>query len=415
MNTGWRRRRVLVYAAMTAGGISLLGNAVASVALPWLVLGMTGSAVWTGVAAAAGMLPLVAGAFFGSRLIDRIGSRQVAVAADLVSAGSMTVIVLLYGYGALSLTTLMAMIALGALFDGPGMAASAARYPELARLARLPLERVTALDELADGVATIAGPVAAGLGMALVGPELTLWMTAGCSLLAAAINACCLPGRRASARRGLPPSSVLTGIRFLSGEEQLRALLLIDMVVVSLFGALDAVVMPVFLRESGRSAADLGGFLAMASGGAIAGALAYARAGHRLAWRQVVLASLALETLAFALLALQGRTPVLLLAGALAGLGAGPLTPLFSTCLLRRAPVAIRGQVLGAANAVALVATPLAVLMAGAAIGVAGTRPVMVGQAVLFALLGVLVALGRPNPRRAAAGQSHPLTRERSR
>ena len=415
MNTGWRRRRVPVYAAMTAGGISLLGNAVASVALPWLVLGMTGSAVWTGVAAAAGMLPLVAGAFFGSRLIDRIGSRQVAVAADLVSAGSMTVIVLLYGYGALSLTTLMAMIALGALFDGPGMAASAARYPELARLARLPLERVTALDELADGVATIAGPVAAGLGMALVGPELTLWMTAGCSLLAAAINACCLPGRRASARRGLPPSAVLTGIRFLFGEGQLRALLLIDMVVVSLFGALDAVVMPVFLRESGRSAADLGGFLAMASGGAIAGALAYARTGHRLAWRQVVLACLALETLAFALMALQDRTLVLLLAGALAGLGAGPLSPLFSTCLLRRTPVAIRGQVLGAANAVALVATPLAVLMAGAAVGAAGTRPVMAGQAVLFALLGVLVAIYRPRESRAAAGQSHSLTRERSR
>lgn len=415
MNTGWRCRRAPVYAAIAAGGISLLGNAVASVALPWLVLGMTGSAVWTGVAAAAGMLPLVAGAFFGSRLIDRIGSRRVAVAADLVSAGSMTAIVLLYGYGALSLTTLMAMIALGALFDGPGMAASAARYPELARLARLPLERVTALDELADGVATIAGPVAAGLGMALVGPELTLWMTAGCSLLAAAINACCLPGRRASARRGLPPSAVLTGIRFLFGEGQLRALLLIDMVVVSLFGALDAVVMPVFLRESGRSAADLGGFLAMASGGAIAGALAYARTGHRLAWRQVVLACLALETLAFALMALQDRSLVLLLAGALAGLGAGPLSPLFSTCLLRRTPVAIRGQVLGAANAVALVATPLAVLMAGAAVGAAGTRPVMAGQAVLFALLGVLVAIYRPRESRAAAGQSHSPTRERSR
>lgn len=415
MNTGWHCRRAPVYAAIAAGGISLLGNAVASVALPWLVLGMTGSAVWTGVAAAAGMLPLVAGAFFGSRLIDRIGSRRVAVAADLVSAGSMTAIVLLYGYGALSLTTLMAMIALGALFDGPGMAASAARYPELARLARLPLERVTALDELADGVATIAGPVAAGLGMALVGPELTLWMTAGCSLLAAAINACCLPGRRASARRGLPPSAVLTGIRFLFGEGQLRALLLIDMVVVSLFGALDAVVMPVFLRESGRSAADLGGFLAMASGGAIAGALAYARTGHRLAWRQVVLACLALETLAFALMALQDRTLVLLLAGALAGLGAGPLSPLFSTCLLRRTPVAIRGQVLGAANAVALVATPLAVLMAGAAVGAAGTRPVMAGQAVLFALLGVLVAIYRPRESRAAAGQSHSPTRERSR
>ena len=54
------------------------------------------------------------------------------------------------------------------------------------------------------------------------------------------------------------------------------------MAVVSLFSALDAVVMPVFLRDSGRDAADLGSFLALAGGGAIVSALAYARHGQRL-------------------------------------------------------------------------------------------------------------------------------------
>ena len=73
----------------------------------------------------------------------------VAVAADLVSAGSLIAIALLHENGQLGMTALMALIALGALFDGPGMA-SESRYPELARLARMPLERVTAMDELAD-------------------------------------------------------------------------------------------------------------------------------------------------------------------------------------------------------------------------------------------------------------------------
>ena len=52
------------------------------------------------------------------------------------------------------------------------------------------------MDELADGAATIAGPIAAGLSIALVGPELTLWLTALCSITAAALNAIYLPGRR---------------------------------------------------------------------------------------------------------------------------------------------------------------------------------------------------------------------------
>ena len=113
----------------------------------------------------------------------------------------------------------------------------------------------------------------------------------------------------------------LIGVRFLWSEPPLRALVLTGMAVVSLFSALDAVVMPVFLRDSGRDAADLGSFLALAGGGAIVSALAYARHGQRLGPRRILLASLALETLAFALLALQDGDALMLLSGALAGLG----------------------------------------------------------------------------------------------
>ena len=44
MNRHSRVRRAPVYGAIIAGGITLFGNAVAAVALPWLVLGITGSA-----------------------------------------------------------------------------------------------------------------------------------------------------------------------------------------------------------------------------------------------------------------------------------------------------------------------------------------------------------------------------------
>ena len=221
MNRHSRVRRAPVYGAIIAGGITLFGNAVAAVALPWLVLGITGSAAWTGAAAAAGMVPLIIGAFFGGQMLERHGARRVAVAADLVSAGSLIAIALLHENGQLGMTALMALIALGALFDGPGMAASESRYPELARLARMPLERVTAMDELADGAATIAGPIAAGLSIALVGPELTLWLTALCSITAAALNAIYLPGRRRAAR-GVARQGALIGVRFLWSEPPLR-------------------------------------------------------------------------------------------------------------------------------------------------------------------------------------------------
>ena len=78
------------------------------------------------------------------------------------------------------------------------------------------------MDELADGAATIAGPIAAGLSIALVGPELTLWLTALCSITAAALNAIYLPGRRRAARGKVARQGALIGVRFLWSEPPLR-------------------------------------------------------------------------------------------------------------------------------------------------------------------------------------------------
>ena len=73
-----KRHRAPMLGVIAASGSSLFGNSVTAVALPWLVLDMTGSASWTGVAAAAGMLPLILGSFFSGTLIDRFGARPVA-------------------------------------------------------------------------------------------------------------------------------------------------------------------------------------------------------------------------------------------------------------------------------------------------------------------------------------------------
>jgi macrolide resistance protein len=411
-------RRTPAYGVIAAGGVSMLGNAVAAVALPWFVLDLTGSAAWTGVAGAMGMTPLILGAFFGGAVVDRLGSRRVAVTGDLVSAACVGAIPVLQALGLLTLAPLLILIAIGALLDGPAVTAQESRYPELARFAGLRLERVTALDELIDNGAMIAGPILAGIAIATIGPAPTLTITAGCALIAAILNFIFLPRshppRRAA--EGARPNDVLTGVRFLFGDPLLRTLLILGMGVVAIFGALDAVVMPVFIRESGRDIAELGWFLAAAGGGAGAGALGYASVGHRIGKRFVLIGCLAAEAIAMFLLAGQPEGTTLLIAGTLAGLGAGPLGPLVNTVLLRRTPTAIRGRVLGASTAVALTATPLAVLLAGGVIELLGTRTLLLGGAGLFAGLACLAAFlpslrqldRKPDANRAETRQPDP-------
>lgn len=133
-----------VYGVLIAGGFSALGNAIASIALPWFVLDLTQSPMWTSIAAAVGMVPLVLGALFGGVLIEKMGSRRVALFGDSISATCVASIALLHAIGLLPLWLLLALIAIGAILDGPSTTAQESRYPELARLARVRLEKVSA-------------------------------------------------------------------------------------------------------------------------------------------------------------------------------------------------------------------------------------------------------------------------------
>jgi hypothetical protein len=80
-----RPRRALL-ALVAANTVSLLGNVVAAVAIPWFVLVTTGSATRTGVAAFFTTLPLALGALFGGAVADRVGLRRTSVPRTLPAA-----------------------------------------------------------------------------------------------------------------------------------------------------------------------------------------------------------------------------------------------------------------------------------------------------------------------------------------
>ena len=394
MNRGGRsmslRRRLPLFGVVAAGGFSIFGNAIAGLALPWFILSLTGSATWMGVTAAASLTALVIGSLLGGPLIERLGSRTIVVTADLVSAVSVVAIPLLYITGNLTIGIVIGLSALGALIDGPGMAASDAHYPELARLARVPLERVTAADELIGSGAAVLGPPIAGGVIALFGITAALFITALCSLIAAILAWLSLPNRsRAGKGQHI---GFLDGARFLLADPGLRLLLILSMAVVAVFGGLNAVVMPALFGNTGKTALDLGAFLGVAGAGAAIAALGFARWGPNLDRRLIVLASLAGTSLGLGLMAVTGAGLPVLVAGAVLGVATGALAPLVRTIIMRRAPAAIRASVVGASTAAALVATPLMALVAGILVDLWGAAPVLGGFATLLGALWVIAA-----------------------
>jgi hypothetical protein len=71
---------------IAAHAVSLLGNTVALVAIPWFVLSTTGSAARTGIIAFFTTLPVAAGSLFAGPLTDLLGARRMSVFSDTLSA-----------------------------------------------------------------------------------------------------------------------------------------------------------------------------------------------------------------------------------------------------------------------------------------------------------------------------------------
>lgn len=381
------RRTLPLLGLFSSGTLALLGNAIATVALPWFVLTLTGSPFMTGVATAAGLTALIIGAFFGGSLIDRYGPRNIAVIAGLVSAATVAAVPMLHQAGFLTLSVLIGLIALGALFDGPGMTAEESRLPELARLARVKLEKATSVDSLIEGMTSLVGPLVAGLTIAFVGMQNTLWLTALCSLAGAVIVGLSLPGRRPSRRKG-QSESVFAGVALLLTDPLLRPLLIFATAFVAVAAALGSIVMPAFFLSNGKAALDLGLFLSVLGGAGMLGTMAFAVWGERFSQRSLFLMGCAAQAVAFLILAFHSSPVVLWLAAALAGLAGGPIGPIANTALLRRIPLALRGRALGTASSLVLIATPAAMLIAGAAVELAGARVVLWASAIL---LGAIV------------------------
>jgi MFS family permease len=358
------------------------------------VLQTTGSAGKTGLVAAFTLLPTVVALVFGGALSDRLGHRRMSVVSDLLSAGTVAAVPLLYHTVGLPFAVLLALAFLGALFDAPGVTARSALIPEAATLAGMPLERANGGNQAIQGLAGLVGPLLAGGLIATLGPSNVLWLDAASFLISAAAIGALVPEVRIEpAVRGRYLDEVKAGWRFLANEPLLRTIAGLAIVINFLTAPLFAVLLPVLANQEYGSANALGVAVAAVGAGALAGALLYGAVGASLPRRPVLIGSFAI---AWAPLIVVAATPPLwltALAAGLCGLGIGPLDPIVMTAMYERVPVALRGRVLGALGATAMLASPAGVLLAGGLVELVGVQDVIVATATGLTLLTIPLLL----------------------
>lgn len=387
-----RRPLVLVEFATLVSGT---GNSVALIALPWLVLELTGNPTAAGLVASATALPLLVSALFSGTVVDLLGRRGTAIGSDVASALSVAAIPVLGALVDLPVAAIAGLAALGAVFDPAGVTARESLLPDAATRAGVPLHRANAIHEAIWAVAYLVGP---GIGAALIawrGAMPTLWATvAGFVLAVAAVAAVDLPGAGRPALHDRPAGLLRgtgEGLRFVWGDGLLRTIALLTAVLNALYLPVEAVVLPVHFERQGRPG-HLGAVLMALSMGAIASTMAYGRWGHRWPRRPLLLGAMIGAGIALVAMSLLPPLPVLVIAAALVGVTYGPVQPLVNLTLQSRAPLRLRGRAIGVFSATEYAAGPLGYLLAGPLINAVGVRATFVGFAVLL-LAAALTAL----------------------
>jgi MFS family permease len=321
------------------------------IAIPWLVLTTTGSAAQTGLVAFAEMLPLVVVKALAGPLIDRIGARRVAITCDVLSMVVVGLVPLLHLAGVLSFPALLALVAVGGGLRGPGDGAKSAFVPALTAHAEVSLERTTGLASAIERTASFAGAAVAGALVALLGAANALVVDALSFGVCAAVFAWSTSTMRAEQVDERPVGTTYgeelrEGWTFLRKDPVLVAMSGMVAVTNLLDLAFSAVLLPVWINESGYSVGVMGAYFAVWALSSAAGSAVAAWAAERLPRFQVYLWAFLVAGLPrFVLLALGVPWWVVIASCLVGGFASGFVNPILGAVFYERVPAAVMGRV----------------------------------------------------------------------
>lgn len=380
-----RNFRLLVGCDVT----SMVGTAMAAVAVPFAVLESGGSVSDVGYVAAAGLVPTVAFLLFGGVLADRLPRQQVMVAANIgqgLAQGGFALLVLM---GNARLWEMMLLTAARGCAFGFYMPAAQGLLPQT--VASDQLASANAVRRLGLNSAQIGGAALGGVVVAAVGPAWGLVADAASYGIAAVL--------RAGMRFGSLPPIVRSGIvqELRDGWHAFTSRRWLWVIVVQ-FGLVNAIFVgafnvlgPALAKTQLGGAGSWGLILAAQSAGAVLGATLMLRYRPT---RLLESGSLAVPLMALPLLALAVPTAVALIA--LAALLAGASMEIFavnwSTALQEQIPPNLLSRVAAYDALGSYALTPIGTTLAGPIAFTIGTTATLLGAgaAVIASAAAVL-------------------------
>jgi MFS family permease len=399
-------RRSRDYRALVTGlGISVLGNQLTTVAVPFQVYAITRSSLVVGLVSLTQLFPLIFGSLLGGSLVDAFDRRRLLIVVEAIGATASAGLALNADTGP----------ALWPLFVFPAVTASLSGIDSSARNAMLPglvgmdlLQSSNAIFQSMFQTGAIVGPAVAGLLLAGAGVHWIYWIDA-VSFLAAMTAALLIAPQPPSAAPGtaVRPGwrSTLEGLRFVRRTQPVQGAYLIDLNAM-VFGMPRALFPALAATAFGGGATTVGLLYSAPGAGALLGALTSGWVGRVRRQGIAVICAVLVWGAAITGFGIVRWLPVALLLLAVAG-WADVLSAVFRNTMIQFAgPDGMRGRLMGVQMAVVAGGPRLGDLEAGAVANAFGDTVSVVSGGLACIAGALLVAWSLPGFTRARLGLS---------
>lgn len=414
--SGWELLRTKNFGLLYSGQvISQIGDGMNKVALLWFVYELTGSAFKMAII---GLLqtipPLVFGPLIGVYL-DRMKKKPILIWVDLIRAGLVLLIPLLYAMGALTLERLYVLVFATSIVStvfGPALASA---VPLLAPRAQR--TAAYALIQSTTNIGLLIGPVVSGVGIAMIGAQNVLYFDAATFLVSAL---CLMPIRLqetlcVSVRSVDKPTilkDLVVGFRFVFLQHRTVLLLMLTATLFSFGASAFIFLLPVFATQNlDASPVELGWLWSSLGIGMLAASfwLAWIKQGDLQNRLRLISAALAVGAVAVCTLGML-QAPVMAAALIIVfGGSTAVFTPIVWAMLQELTPEHLLGRVFTTFSTGAMAAAMAGMAGFGWATDVIGPSASLIGIGVL--LLGtaaVAAAFSRLPPFKTVASDFMP-------
>jgi MFS family permease len=362
-------RRSRDYRALISGlGVSVLGNQLTTVAVPFQVYAITRSSLMVGLVSLTQLFPLIFGSLLGGSLVDAVDRRRLLLIVEGICACCSAGLALNADFGP-ALWPLFLLPAITASQSGIDSSARNAMLPGLVGMELLPASNAIFQSLFQTGA--IVGPAVAGLLLAGAGVHVIYWIDVASYLIA--MTAVLTMSPQPPPAAGTPGGAVtrpgwrstLEGLRFVRRSQPVLGAYVID-VNAMVFGMPRALFPALAATVFGGGATTVGLLYAAPGAGALLGALTTGWVDRVRRQGLAVICAVLVWGAAIAAFGVAHWLPLALVLLAVAG-WADVLSAVFRNTIIQFAgPDGMRGRLMGVQMAVVAGGPRLGDLEAGA-------------------------------------------------